>query len=153
MALPNGTDGQAAALARFDDEWTKTSVSSNDVYSDIPDGPYDAVIEEARLSETISTGRPMVVWKLRIQGPNGNRVVTKNRVITENTIVYLKEELEKCQLKVSSLSQLPAHLGKLAGRPIGVEKRTKDGQVNFYFRWADRADQAASQNSLDDIPF
>jgi hypothetical protein len=79
--------------------------------------------------------------------------VTKNRVITENTIVYLKEELEKCQLKVSSLSQLPAHLGKLAGRPIGVEKRTKDGQVNFYFRWADRADQAASQNSLDDIPF
>jgi Protein of unknown function (DUF669) len=152
MALTNGNEGQAAALARFDDEWTKTSVSSNDVYSDIPDGSYDAVIEEARLSETASTGRPMLVWKLRLQGPGGNRIVTKNRVITENTIVYLKEELEKCQLKISSLSQLPARLGELADRPIGVEKRTKDGQVNFYFRRTDRADRGG-QNSLDDIPF
>src|SRR5271163_4998637 len=89
MAIPAGSEAQAAALARFDDEWTKTSVSSNDVYSDIPDGPYDAVIEEARLSETVSTGRQMVIWKLRIQAPDGTRVVTQTRVITENTIAWL----------------------------------------------------------------
>jgi hypothetical protein len=150
MAQPTGSEAQAAALARFDDEWTKTSVSSNDVYSDIPDGPYDAVIEEASLSETASTGRQMVTWKLRIQAPQGPRVVTQTRVITENTIAWLKEDLEKCRLSVSSPSQLPARLGELAGRPISVEKRTKDGRTNFYFRWASRA---AGENGMDDIPF
>jgi hypothetical protein len=153
MAQPTGSDAQAAALARFDDEWTKTSVSSNDVYSDIPDGPYDAVIEEARLSETVSTGRQMVTWKLRIQSPDGTRVVTQTRVITENTIAWLKEDLEKCQLTLSSPSQLPARLGELAGRSVSVEKRTKDGRANFYFRWATNGADRASQNGMDDIPF
>ena len=153
MAQPTGSEAQAAALARFDDEWTKTSVSSNDIYSDIPDGPYDAVIEEASLSETASTGRQMVTWKLRIQGPDGSRLVTQTRVITENTIAWLKEDLEKCRLSVSSLSQLPARLGELAGRPISVEKRTKDGRTNFYFRWASNGVDRVGQNGLDDIPF
>jgi hypothetical protein len=105
-----------------------------------------------RLSETASTGRQMVTWKLRIQGPDGTRVVTQTRVITENTIAWLKEDLEKCQLTLSSPSQLPTRIGELANRPVRVEKRTKDGQVNFYFRWADRGDRAG-QNGLDDIPF
>jgi|SRR5580704_9494338 hypothetical protein len=152
MAQPNGSDAQAAALARFDDEWTKTSVSSNEMYSDIPDGPYDALIDEARVSET-SSGRQMVTWKLRIQGPAGNRMVTQTRVITENTIAWLKEDLEKCRLKVSSASELPVRLGELAGRPISVEKRTKDGRVNFYFRWAPNGPDRAGQNGLEDIPF
>jgi len=152
MPLPIESAAPAADLARFDAEWTKTPVQSEDLYSDIPDGSYDAVIEDARLTETISTGRPMVIWKLRIQGPQAvNRVVTKNRVITENTLGYLREELEKCRLQVSRLSELPARLGELVDRPIGLEKRTKDGKTNFYFRWgANRT----SQNGLsDDIPF
>ena len=153
MALSTGSEAQAATLARFDDEWTKTSVSSNEMYSDIPDGPYDAVIEEASVSETASSGRQMVTWKLRIQGPAGSRVVTQTRVITENTIAWLKEDLEKCRLKVSSASELPARLGELAGRPISVEKRTKDGRVNFYFRWMPNGPDRAGQNGMDDIPF
>jgi hypothetical protein len=28
------------------------------------------------------------------------------------------------------LSELPARLGELVGRPIGIEKRTKDGRAN-----------------------
>ena len=61
MALPLDTDAPAAALARLDDEWRKTSVSPDEMYSDIPDGTYNAVIEEARLTETVSTGRPMAM--------------------------------------------------------------------------------------------
>jgi hypothetical protein len=152
MLLPVDSEAPAADLARFDDEWAKTSVPSEEMYSDIPDGSYDAVIEEARLTATTSTGRPMVTWKLRIQGPQAvNRVVTKNRVITENTLGYLREELEKCRVQVTRLSELPARLGELADRPIGLEKRTKDGRTNFYFRWAANR---TSQNGLsDDIPF
>jgi hypothetical protein len=80
-----------------------------------------------------------------------NRVVTKNRVITENTLGYLREDLEKCRLQISLLSDLPARLGELVDRPIGLDKRTKDGRTNFYFRWGSNR---TSQHSLgDDVPF
>jgi Protein of unknown function (DUF669) len=152
MALPVDMDAPAAALARLDDEWTRTSVSSDELYADIPDGTYNTVIEEARLTETVSTGRPMVVWKLRIQGPQAaNRVVTKSRVVTENTLVYLKEELEKCGLQVSRLSELPARLRELVNHPISVQKSTKDGRVNFYFRWD--SNRSGKSFTGDDIPF
>ena len=152
MALPIDSDAPAADLARFDDEWAKTPGWSDETYSDMPDGSYDAVIEEARVTETTSTGRPIVIWKLRIQGPQAvNRVVTKNRVITENTLGYLREDLEKCRLQVSRLSELPSRLGELVDRPVGLEKRTKDGKTNFYFRWGSNR---TSQHSLgDDVPF
>jgi len=77
--------------------------------------------------------------------------VTKNRVITENTLQYLREDLDKCRLAVSRLSELPARLGELVGRPIGIEKRTKDGRANIYFRWqANRTNQGITD---DDVPF
>jgi hypothetical protein len=152
MALPIDGAALTAELARFDDEWAKTLASTGEVFSDIPDGSYDAVIEDARVTETTSTGRPVVIWRLRIQGPQAaNRVVTKNRVITENTLGYLREDLEKCRLQVSRLSELPARLGELVNRPIAFEKRTKDGRANFYFRWGFNR---TSQDALnDDLPF
>ena len=151
MALQNENSAPMAGLARFEDEWTRTSTSPDEIYSDIPDGTYDAVIENARVSETASTGRPVVIWKLRITGPQAvDRVVTKSRVITENTLTYLKEDLEKCRIQVSRLSELPARLPGLVGHSIGVEKRTKDGRANFYFRWDSNR---TSQIGPDDIPF
>ena len=110
------------------------------------------MIEDAQLTETVSTGRPMVIWRLRILGPQAvDRVVTKNRVITENTLQYLREELDKCRLAVSRLSELPTRLSELAGRPIGIEKRTKDGRSNIYFRrQASRTNQGITD---DDVPF
>lgn len=151
MALQNGNSALMADLARFEDEWTKTSTSSDEMYSDIPDGTYNAVIEHARVSVTASTGRPVVIWKLRIKGPQAvNRVVTRYQVITENTLAFLKEDLEKCRIQVPRLSELPAHLAGLLDHPIGVEKRTKDGRANFFFRWESNR---TGQIGPDDIPF
>jgi hypothetical protein len=152
MALPLDSNAPAADLAQFDEEWTKTSVSSDEMYSDVPDGTYEAVIEDARVTETASTGRPVVVWKLRIKGPQAaGRVVTKNRVITENTLPYLKEDLEKCQLKVSRLSELRTRITELVDRPISIVKRTRDGRTNFYFRW--ESSRSGHNGQIDDIPF
>ena len=154
MALPAQSDPTVGDLARFDEDWTKAAAPSDGSHPDVPDGIYDAVIEDAQLTETASTGRPIVVWKLRIRGPQAaDRVVTKNRVITENTLQYLREDLDKCRLAVARLSELPARLGELVGRPIGIEKRTKDGRSNIYFRWqqANRTDQGIITD--DDVPF
>ena len=152
MALPAQSGPTVGDLSQFDEEWTKTTTSADDLYAEIPDGTYDAVIEDAHVTETVSTGRPMVTWKLRIQGPQGaNRVLTKNRVITENTLQYLREDLEKCGLAVPRLSELPARIGELVDRPIGIDKRTKDRHANIYFR---RQSARSGQISLsDDVPF
>jgi len=151
MLSPVDSEAPAADLARLDDEWTKTAVPSGDMYADIPDGTYDAVIEEAYLTETTSTGRPMVIWKLRIRGPQAvNRLVTKNQVITENTLGILRQDLEKCRLQISRLSELPARLGELADRPIGLQKFTKDGKTNFYFRWG--ANRTSPNSPGDNLP-
>jgi hypothetical protein len=152
MALTTESDAPVGDLARLDEEWTKTTARPDDSSPDGPDGIYDAVIEDARLTETASTGRPMVTWKLRIRGPQAtSRVVTKNQVVTENSLQYLREDLEKCGLVVPRLSELPARLGELVDRPIGIEKRTKDGRANIYFR---RQSNRAGQITLsDDVPF
>jgi len=47
-------EAQPVDLTPFDREWTKTAVS-NEPYSDIPDGTYDTVIEEARVTRTATT--------------------------------------------------------------------------------------------------
>ena len=127
--------GEAVDLARFDTQWSNTKAPAEEIYSDIPDGTYEAVIEDARVSATASTGRPIVLWTLRISGPEAvNRVVTKNRVITENTLTYLREDLEKCGLPLHRLSDLPERIHDLVGQPVGIDKRTKDGKANIYFR-------------------
>jgi hypothetical protein len=71
-------------------------------------------------------------------------------VITENTLAYLKEDLEKCGLQIARLSELPARLGELTDSPIGLDKRTKDVRTNFYFRWGSNR---ANPVNMDDMPF
>jgi hypothetical protein len=134
------TPGTAATdLRQFDEAWPKPPVGRDDRYADIPDGKYEALIEEARLTTTASTGRPMVVWTLRIQGPvAANRTLPKTCVITENSVAWLKQDLSKCGLNLERLSDLPQHIHEIEGQVLPVEKRTKDGRMNVYFRRRDR---------------
>ncbi len=152
MARTATDDTPATELGRLDERWDKIPPANEELYGDIPDGIYDTVIEDARLTETASSGRPVVVWTLRISGPQAvNRVVTKNRVITENTLAFLKEDLDKCRLTVARLSELPERLKELTGRAVPILKRTKDGRANIYFRWESR--RPADAGPADDIPF
>ena len=134
------TPGTAATdLRQFDEAWPKPPVGRDDRYTDIPDGKYEALIEEARLTTTASTGRPMVVWTLRIQGPvAANRTLPKTCVITEKSVAWLKEDLGKCGLNLERLSELPQRIHEIEGQVLPVEKRTKDGRMNVYFRRRDR---------------
>jgi hypothetical protein len=38
VALQNETSSPVVDLARFEDEWTKTATSSDEMYNDVPDG-------------------------------------------------------------------------------------------------------------------
>ena len=107
-------------LARFDDEYARASTSRHDshsAYEDIPDGFYDASIEEVHLGQTASTGNPMIVWRLRIQGPQcEGRAVTKVRIITQKTLGFLKRDLEHLEIRLNRLSELPGRTGEMIDR-------------------------------------
>jgi hypothetical protein len=151
MPIHDTPDTAAADLHQFDEAWTKAPVSIDDHYADIPDGNYEALIEEARVTTTASTGRPMVVWTLRIQGPvAANRTLPKTRVVTDNTVTWLKEDLRKCGLNLERLSELPQRIHEIEGQVLPVEKRTKDGRMNVYFRWRDRRQAPPAD---DELPF
>jgi hypothetical protein len=152
MPQPDTPDTPAADLHQFDEAWTKASVSIDAYYADIPDGNYEALIEEARLTTTPSTGRPMVVWTLRIQGPvAANRTLPRTLVVTDNTVGWLKEDLQKCGLSLERLSELPQRIHEIEGQVLPVEKRTKDGRMNVHFRW--RRDRRQAPPADDELPF
>ncbi len=140
------------SLRKLDDQWGKTARRTpEDRYAGLPDGDYEATIEEARLSETASTQRPVVVWTLRIDGPHGaGRVVHKARVITEKTLTYLKEDLEKCGLSLDRLSELEASLPELTGRMIAFRKVTRPNGSDIYFSWSRPKAELAPD---DELPF
>jgi hypothetical protein len=151
MPLHDTRGAAATDLRQFDEAWPKPPVGGDDRYADIPDGKYDALIEEARLTTTASTGRLMVVWTLRIQGSAAaNRTLPKTCVITENSVAWLKEDLGKCGLNLERLSELPQRIHEIEGQILPVEKRTKDGRMNVYFR---RRERRPDPPASDESPF
>ena len=123
-------------LSRFDEDFARTETQRSDaqpIYEDIPDGFYDASVEEVQLGQTASTGNPMIVWKLRIRGPEcEGRAITKVRIITDKTLAYVKQDLERLELHLDRLSDLPARAEEMIDREVRIFKRT-----NPQRRWTD----------------
>lgn len=122
-------------LSRFDDEYARASTqqAQTPFYDEIPDGFYDASIEEVQIGQTANTGNPMIVWKLRIQGPEcRGKAITKVRVITDKTLAYLKQDLERLEVRLERLSELPHRIDEMIDRPVRIFKRS-----NPQRRWTD----------------
>ncbi|MEJ5367379.1 MAG: DUF669 domain-containing protein [Bryobacteraceae bacterium] len=153
-------------LSRFDDEFAQASpvgVAAQSVYEDIPDGFYDASVESVDIGQTANTGNPMIVWRLRIRGPQcEGRAVTKVRVITHKTLGYVKRDLEQLGLCLDRLSDLPARCEEMVDRDVRIYKRSNPERrwTEVYFvsgrkepgREAGRS-PAWSTGTDDDVPF
>ncbi len=138
-------------LTRFDESYA-SAPSGDELYlADVPDGEYQTVVEDVRLTESMTSGNPMIVWILRIADPRfGDRTLRKNRAITDRTIPWVKEDLVRCGVELKRLSELPSHLDKMLGREVTVLKRTKDGRSSIYFLRVARPVQVADE---EDVPF
>lgn len=128
--------GPEIDLSRFDEEYARAETRRADaqpIYEDIPDGFYDACIEDVHLGQTASTGNPMIVWRLRIRGPEcEGRAITKVRIITEKTLTFVKRDLETLHLHLDRLSDLPARTEEMIDREVRIFKRTHPQR-----RWTD----------------
>ena len=141
------TEDTPIDLARFDQAFQRArATEGEDGQEAIPDGYYDTLVEEVRLTKT-RTGNPMVVWKLTILSEEFHgRTLNKLAVVTEKSIHFLKEDLECCGVHLERLSDLSLHLDEMFGLKINVMKKTKGQWTDIYFVKVEKP-------APDNIPF
>jgi hypothetical protein len=122
-------------LSRFDEAFQRAKLKDSEaIQEELPDGYYETVVEEVRLTKTPRTNNPMLVWKLRVSNEEfEGRILNKRRVITDKTLGFLKEDLERCGVHLLRLSDLPARLADMFGLKATVMKKTKEQWTDVYF--------------------
>ena len=142
-------------LSRFNTLYKTVSTSDAAPMSNqIPDGRYEVVVTEALLTTAKTSGNPMIRYDLRITGSTfRDRILRKYRAITENTLHFVKEDLEICGLQLGSFEDLKSRVHELEGLELEVVKVTKGEDVNVYFRRALKSESQADGVANDDIPF
>lgn len=120
----------------------------------IPDGRYEVVVAEASLTKSQRSGNPMIRWVLRITGSTyRDRILRKHSAITENTLRFVRKELETCGLRLERFEDLKSRIHELEGLSLEVVKVTKGEDSNVYFNRALTARSQADGVADDDLPF
>jgi hypothetical protein len=142
-------------LRPYDEAYANEVVSEQEPWNSIPDGRYEVRVDRVELTQSKSSGNPMLKWTLRILGATfQNRLLWKYRAITENTLKYVKQDLSVCGLELPQFSALPSHLSALAGLELEVTKISRGEDSNIIFnRRLGSVDQGDGGVCDDDIPF
>ncbi|MDZ4801473.1 MAG: hypothetical protein SGI92_25220 [Bryobacteraceae bacterium] len=123
-----------ANLAQYNDLYASSSSASDrgTNMENIPDGLYDVEVERVEYQPP-----SRLYWHFRItSGAFSGQLLCKYRPISERTIPWIREDLEKCAMHLDVFSDLPGRLYELAGRSLTVSKRTRPdtGFVNIYLQ-------------------
>ena len=90
---------KAIDLSQFDGGFRNEQVDTRADFDSVPDGKYQVNVEKVELTETHTSGNPMLKWTLRIIAPQQvNRLMWRNSVITAKTLKFLKTDLHVCGL-------------------------------------------------------
>ena len=142
-------------LSRFNTLY-RTEVPSDaaPIPNTIPDGRYEVVIAEASLTKSQRSGNPMIRYVLRITGSTfRDRIFRKHSAITENTLRFVRKELETCGLQLERFADLKSRIHELEGVELEVVRVTKGEDTNIYFNRSLSAHSAADGVAEDDLPF
>lgn len=140
-------------LSRFNHLYrAETSSDAVNTTNTIPDGRYEVVVAEAVLTKSQKSGNPMIRWVLRITGSTfRDRIMRKHSAITENTIPFVRKELEICGLRLRAFEDLKQRVQELEGVELEVVRVTKNGDTNVYFNKA--VAQQHHELAEDNLPF
>ncbi|MFN0100754.1 MAG: DUF669 domain-containing protein [Bryobacteraceae bacterium] len=146
---------EAIDLARFNTLYkTEVPADSAPMTNSIPDGRYEVVVAEATLTKSQRSGNPMIRFVLRINGSTfRDRLLRKHSAITENTIRFVRKELEVCGLRLDKFEDLKSRVHELEGVELEVVKVTKGEDSNIYFNRAITSRSQADGVAEDDLPF
>ncbi len=121
-------------LSQFDAPYREEQAEQRGDYESVPDGKYQVSVEKVEVTESRTSGNPMLKWTLRVIAPQCvNRLMWRNSVITANTLKFVKTDLHLCGLDLERLSDLPNHLDRLLDVKLEVTKKTKGDNENIYF--------------------
>ena len=125
---------KAIDLSQFDGGYRNEQVAERGEFESVPDGKYQVSVEKVELTESHTSGNPMLKWTLRVIAPQCiNRLIWRNSVITHNTLKFVKTDLHLCGLDLERLSDLPNHLGRLLDVKLEITKKTKGDNENIFF--------------------
>jgi hypothetical protein len=141
-------------LSRFDSLYRMSApAEAASISYNVPDGRYEVVIAQATLTRSQRSGNPMIRYVLRITGSTfRDRILRKHAAVTENTIRFVRKELETCGLTLKNFSDLNHRIGELEGVELEIVKVTKGEDSNIYFNRL-ISGQAQPAVTADDLPF
>jgi hypothetical protein len=144
-------DNSGVDLSAFDDDFSSAEAPS---FDEVPDGKYQARIDEVRLDRS-QKGDPMIKWDLIvIAGSQTGRHIFKNSVITPAALPFVKADLKTVGLELAKFSDLAGRLEELLDVTLEVTKRTRGEYTNVYFnKRIQIAADAPSRASADETPF
>lgn len=132
-------------LTQFDQPYSEEKPEERG--ESVPDGTYQVTVEKVELTESKTSGNPLLKWKLKVIAPKQiGRIIWRNSVFTANTLKYIKTDLHLCGLDLEKLSDLPKHLEKLLDVKLEVTKKTKGENESVFFN---RRIQTASPTGSD----
>lgn len=136
-------------LQEFDDVF-----ASNGETAEVADGDYTARIHDVSLTRS-KAGNPMLVWDLKILGPEfQGRQLKKRRAITDKTVPYVKRDLETCGLTLSKMSELNGQIHRMIDLDIEITKVTRGGSPDIFFnRRVGEGKPYSKDVPDDDLPF
>jgi len=142
-------------LSRFNSLYkTESSSDAAPVTHTVPDGRYEVVVAEASLTKSQRTGNPMIRYVLRITGSTfRDRILRKHSAITENTIRFVRKELDACGMRLERFDDLKNRIHELEGLELEIVKVTKGEDSNIYFNRTLTARSQADGVADDDLPF
>ena len=104
----------------------KSEVATFNRFAPIPDGKYNAKVEEARLEENKYTGEPQVTWKFQvIEGEYQGRYSYKSLQIDENKVSWLKQDFLKLGVGINSAGDIEEALEKVLDKCVEIALVTK----------------------------
>ena len=120
-----------AGLGNYQDVWAGTEPAERGEFGDIPDGKYQARIDEAILDTGKDGDRLQVKWTLSIVGPEfANRKVWQNSgLMDEKGIQMTKGNLKVLGIEIpEEITELPDTLDQVKNLVVDIALVTKEGK-------------------------
>ncbi len=114
-------------LAQYQNAWENASEETD--FEDLPDGTYQATVEEVRIERSKTSNRLQLAWVFNVLSPqkhNGRKIFHYRGLEDEKSVEWMKREVATCGLKgVQDITQLPDLLEKILYAKVEVRLKTK----------------------------
>jgi hypothetical protein len=138
----------AIDLSSYEQAFSQAVITEGGGSDEPPDGEYDVAVERAEVKLSKTSGKPMLSWQYRIEGPSqAGRCLFRHDVFTADAekMGRLLSDLHVCGLKLERFQDIEARAGELVGVRLRVKKRTKGEFTDVFIngRLGDAIDPSA----------